>query len=49
MSTARKPIDWWRWAGRGFLLFILTFTVIPMIWMLLTSIKTQFEIGRAHV
>ena len=42
MSTARKPIDWWRWAGRGFLLFILTFTVIPMIWMLLTSIKTQF-------
>jgi len=42
MSTDRKPIDWWRWAGRGFLLFILTFTVIPMIWMLLTSIKTQF-------
>jgi len=42
MSTVRKPIDWWRWAGRGFLLFILTFTVIPMIWMLLTSIKTQF-------
>lgn len=42
MSTTRKPIDWWRWAGRGFLLFILTFTVIPMIWMLLTSIKTQF-------
>ena len=42
MSTARKPIDWGRWAGRGFLLFILTFTVIPMIWMLLTSIKTQF-------
>ncbi|MEK9700793.1 MAG: carbohydrate ABC transporter permease [Deltaproteobacteria bacterium] len=42
MSTARKPIDWWRWAGRVFLFLILTFTVIPMIWMLLTSIKTQF-------
>ncbi len=42
MSTARKPIDWWRWAGRVFLFLILTFTGIPMIWMLVTSIKTQF-------
>lgn len=38
----RKTIDWWRWAGRGFLAFLLIFTVLPMAWMLLTSIKTQF-------
>ena len=39
---SRKPIDWWRWAGRAFLVFLLIFTVLPMAWMLLTSIKTQF-------
>jgi multiple sugar transport system permease protein len=39
---ARKPIDWWRWAGRGFLTFLLIFTVLPMAWMVLTSIKSQF-------
>ncbi|HEV7719500.1 MAG TPA: carbohydrate ABC transporter permease [Arsenicitalea sp.] len=38
----RKPIDWWRWAGRVFLTFLLIFTVLPMAWMVLTSIKTQF-------
>jgi multiple sugar transport system permease protein len=37
-----KGIDWWRWAGRAVLLFLLLFTVLPMAWMLLTSIKTQF-------
>ncbi|MDB5560838.1 MAG: MalG [Hyphomicrobiales bacterium] len=38
----RKPIDWWRWAGRVFLTFLLIFTVLPMVWMVLTSIKSQF-------
>jgi multiple sugar transport system permease protein len=38
----RKPIDGWRWAGRIFLFFLLIFTVFPLAWMLLTSIKTQF-------
>jgi multiple sugar transport system permease protein len=41
-GPARKPIDWWRWAGRAFLLFLLIFTVLPMLWMVLTSIKSQF-------
>ncbi len=39
---AKKPIDWWRWAGRFFLAFLLLFTVLPMAWMVLTSIKSQF-------
>jgi multiple sugar transport system permease protein len=34
--------DGWRWAGRVFLLFLLIFTVLPMLWMILTSIKSQF-------
>ena len=38
----RKPIDWWRWAGRFFLAFLLIFTMVPMVWMVLTSIKSQF-------
>lgn len=38
----RKPVDWWRWAGRVFLVFLLIFTVLPMAWMVLTSIKSQF-------
>ena len=41
-SAARKPIDWWRWSGRVFLLFLLIFTVLPMLWMVLTSLKSQF-------
>jgi multiple sugar transport system permease protein len=41
-ARTRKPIDWWRWAGRVFLLFLLIFTVFPLAWMFLTSIKTQF-------
>jgi multiple sugar transport system permease protein len=35
-------IDGWRWAGRVFLVLILLFTAVPMVWMLLTSIKSQF-------
>jgi multiple sugar transport system permease protein len=38
----RPPVDWWRWAGRVFLVFLLLFTAVPMVWMFLTSIKTQF-------
>ncbi|KKB11970.1 sugar ABC transporter permease [Devosia geojensis] len=40
--VVRKPIDWWRWAGRFFLTFLLLFTVLPMAWMVLTSVKSQF-------
>jgi multiple sugar transport system permease protein len=40
--VSRKPIDWWRWAGRVFLLLMFIFTVLPMVWMVLTSIKSQF-------
>lgn len=38
----RKPIDGWRWAGRIFLTLMLIYTVVPMAWMLLTSLKTGF-------
>ena len=41
-ARLRKPIDWWRWGGRVFLTLLLLFTVLPMVWMLLTSVKTQF-------
>jgi multiple sugar transport system permease protein len=40
--ATRKPIDGWRWCGRAVLAFLLLFTVAPMAWMVLTSIKTQF-------
>ncbi|MEO5808407.1 carbohydrate ABC transporter permease [Devosia sp.] len=39
---SRKPIDGWRWVGRIFLLLMLLYTAVPMIWMLLTSIKSGF-------
>jgi multiple sugar transport system permease protein len=38
----RKSIDGWRWVGRIFLALMLIYTVVPMAWMLLTSIKTGF-------
>ncbi len=38
----RKPIDGWRWTGRIFLVFMLIYTVVPMAWMMLTSLKTSF-------
>jgi len=40
--VVKKPIDWWRWAGRAFLTFLMLFTVLPMAWMVLTSVKSQF-------
>jgi multiple sugar transport system permease protein len=39
---SRKRIDGWRWGGRFFLLFMLFYTAVPMIWMLITSIKSGF-------
>ena len=41
-TRRRKPIDVWRWVGRIFLVLILLYTAVPMIWMLLTSIKSGF-------
>ena len=38
----RMRVDWWRWAGRIFLALMLFYTAVPMIWMLLTSIKSGF-------
>jgi multiple sugar transport system permease protein len=38
----RKPVDMWRWAGRVFLFLLLVFTVVPMAWMFITSLKTGF-------
>ncbi|KQX35110.1 sugar ABC transporter permease [Devosia sp. Root436] len=40
--VVKKSVDWWRWAGRVFLTFLLLFTVLPMAWMILTSVKSQF-------
>jgi multiple sugar transport system permease protein len=39
---SRRRIDGWRWAGRIFLAIMLLYTALPMIWMLLTSIKSGF-------
>ena len=41
-ARTRPPIDGWRWAGRAFLTLMLLFTALPMLWMLLTSIKSGF-------
>lgn len=38
----RRRIDAWRWTGRFFLTFMLLYTALPMVWMLLTSIKSGF-------
>lgn len=39
----RAPrVDGWRWGGRFFLLFMLLYTAVPMIWMLITSLKSGF-------
>ncbi len=37
-----RGIEWWRWSGRIFLVFLLIFTVVPMAWMVITSLKTGF-------
>ena len=40
--VSRKAIDGWRLFGRIFLVLMLLFTALPMVWMLLTSIKSGF-------
>ena len=40
--AVKKNVDWWRWAGRATLVFLLLFTMLPMAWMILTSVKSQF-------
>ncbi|MFO1070042.1 MAG: carbohydrate ABC transporter permease [Geminicoccaceae bacterium] len=45
VAARRTPgwsIDGWRWAGRGFLVVLLAYTLVPMAWMLITSLKTGF-------
>ncbi len=39
---ARRRIDGWGIAGWIFLILLLFFATLPMVWMLITSIKTQF-------
>jgi multiple sugar transport system permease protein len=39
--TARHG-DPWRWVGALFLAVLSVFAVLPMVWMLLTSVKSQF-------
>jgi multiple sugar transport system permease protein len=41
-ASRRKPIDWWRMSGRVFLVLLLIFTILPMAWMVITSLKTGF-------
>ena len=38
----RKAVDGWRWGGRVFLFLMLVYTVVPMAWMFLTSLKSGF-------
>lgn len=40
--VTKKPVDYWRWSGRVFLVLLLLFTAMPMAWMLITSLKTGF-------
>lgn len=43
MSARPKvSIDGWRWTGRIYLVLLLAFTILPMAWMLITSLKTGF-------
>ncbi|MBE0582039.1 MAG: carbohydrate ABC transporter permease [Devosia sp.] len=39
---SRKGVDGWRWTGRIFLTIMILYTALPMVWMLLTSIKSGF-------
>jgi multiple sugar transport system permease protein len=38
----RKSVDGWRWAGRAVLTVMIIFTAVPMLWMVLTSLKSGF-------
>jgi multiple sugar transport system permease protein len=39
---SRTAFDGWRWAGRIFLALMLLYTAVPMIWMVITSLKSGF-------
>ena len=41
-AAPRRRSDGWRWTGRVYLVVLLAFAILPMLWMVLTSIKTQF-------
>jgi multiple sugar transport system permease protein len=41
-GASRRQIDGWRWVGRIFLVLLTLFAVLPMLYMVITSIKTQF-------
>src|ERR1041384_4848598 len=41
-ASRGKRVDGWRWAGRLFLAVMLFYTALPMVWMLITSIKSGF-------
>jgi multiple sugar transport system permease protein len=41
-ARKRKSVDGWRWGGRVFLFLMLVYTVVPMAWMFLTSLKSGF-------
>jgi multiple sugar transport system permease protein len=41
-SRRRKPFDGWGLGGWIYLVVLLLFALLPMVWMFLTSIKTQF-------
>ena len=41
-SARRAPFDAWRTTGRILLTLLGLFSGLPMLWMALTSIKTQF-------
>lgn len=41
-TPGKRGIDGWRWGGRLFLVFMLVYTAAPMVWMVLTSVKSQF-------
>jgi multiple sugar transport system permease protein len=41
-TSNRTPIDVWPWLGRIFLVIIFLYTAVPMVWMLLTSVKSGF-------
>ena len=38
----RKKVDGWRITGWVFLALLMVFALLPMVWMLATSLKTQF-------
>lgn len=40
--AARRPINWFTVIGWGFLILLLLYAVVPMAWMLSTSLKTPF-------